>query len=80
MSTLGVSAQGDVCLGVGAGSVPRGGVSAQGGVCFWSRGCIPAYNGADTPHGQTDTCENVTFANFVCGQLKFVRMNCDLKK
>ena len=27
--------------------------------------CIPACNGADTPpHGQTDTCENMTFANF----------------
>ena len=22
----------------------------------------------DTPRGQTDTCENITFANFVCGR------------
>ena len=23
---------------------------------------------AATPHGQTDTCKNITFANFVCGR------------
>ena len=32
----------------------------MGGVC--PGGCIPACNGADTPCGQTDTCENITFA------------------
>ena len=44
-------------------------------------GCIPSCTGqgvwvlpkgpeADTPHpcGQTDTCENIAFANFVCGR------------
>ena len=69
---LGVSAQEGcvflrgVCPGrrgrVGGWVCPGG--SAQGG------GRIPACNGADTtlPRGQTDTCENITFANFVCGR------------
>ena len=47
---------GCTCLGVG--------VYLPGGVCPGV--CIPACNGTDTPHGQTDTCENITFANFVC--------------
>ena len=76
----GVSALGGVCsggcllwgvsaLGVVApgGCLLPGGVWSKGGVC--SQGvCIPACNGADTPRGQTDTCENITFANFVCGR------------
>ena len=49
-----------------------------GGVCPWGvcwgvsasglGGCIPACNGADPPCGQADTCEDITFANFVYGQ------------
>ena len=53
------------CTAQGGGGVSQHalgrGVSAQGV-------CIPACNGADTPRGQTDTCENITFANFVCGR------------
>ena len=49
-----------------------GGCTCPGGVpareVYLPRGCIPACNGADTPCGQTDTCENITFANFVCGR------------
>ena len=54
---------GGVCLGgclpggfcPGGGCLPRRGVSAQeGGVC--SGVCTPS-----PPHGQTDTCENITF-------------------
>ena len=63
-----------VCTGRGClpeGGVCPGGVSARGGVCpggsAWGV-CIPACNGADTPRGQTDTCENKTFTNFVCGR------------
>ena len=44
---------------VSAWGISARGVSPQ--VCLWSQGCV-----ADTPHGQTDTCENITFANFVC--------------
>ena len=42
------------------GYLPRGGVF-PGGMC------IPACNGTDPSCGQTDTCENITFANFVGG-------------
>ena len=50
------------------GCLLPGEVSALVGVCSWGV-CIPACNAADTlPCGQTDTCENITFANFVCGQ------------
>ena len=68
---------GEVCLPKG-GCVPRGGlsaqgrVSAQGDVCpggCLSRGCLPhilGTRGRHPPCGQTDTCENITFANFVC--------------
>ena len=68
----GVSAQGEVRPGgcLPRGCMPRGclprGVSAQG--VSGQEGCIPACNRADTPYGQTDTCENITFANFVCRQ------------
>ena len=41
---------------------------AQCGVPAWGV-CIPACIEVDTsPCGQTDTCENITFANFVCGR------------
>ena len=45
-----------------------GGVPVQVGVP--ARGCFPSFSGADNPLpcGQTDTCENITFANFVCGR------------
>ena len=67
----GVSAQGDVCPSTG-GCLARG-VSGQGGVCQW--GCLPR-GGVVSQHvmgqtplpvdRQTHTCENITFANFVC--------------
>ena len=64
----GVSAQGAGlargCLPLVLGESGPGGVSASGPGGM----CIPACNGADTPCGQTDTCENITFANFVCGR------------
>ena len=52
---------GAVCHWSGGGGVSA---SGPGCVCIWSRGrgCITACNGADTPCGQTDTCENITFA------------------
>ena len=62
---------------VQAGCLPREGlprgVSAREvsawGECLPRGVCIPACNGADTPPcGQTDTRENITFANFVCGR------------
>ena len=44
--------------------LPRGGCVVPGG-CL-PGGYIPACNWADPPPcGQTDTCENITFANFV---------------
>ena len=63
-------------------SVQGGCVSAQGGVCpgvgaclggCLPRGCLPkrvyaSRQWARPPCGQTDTCENITFANFVCGR------------
>ena len=51
-----------------AGEVSAWGVSARGcltGVCVAD---TPPGPEADTPCGQTDTCENITFANFVCGR------------
>ena len=45
------------CTGQG---VSAQGVPAQGG------GVCPGVCGRH-PYGQTDTCENITFANFVCG-------------
>ena len=64
----GVSPQGGVCAGVSAwrvstwpggyllGGLPRG---------VWQ---TPQTRGRHPPIGQTDTCENITFANFVCGR------------
>ena len=49
---------GGVCLGgVCPGSMDAGGMHAQG---------VHAQAQVSSPHGQTDTCENITFANFVC--------------
>ena len=39
------------------GSVPAQGVYLPGGTCPGT-----------TPRGQTDTCKNISFANFVCGR------------
>ena len=59
-----------VCLLPGGcrASAPRGGVgvssqgvSAPGSVSQHAMGQTP-------PRGQTDTCDNITFANFVCGR------------
>ena len=55
---LGVPAQRAVYL------VP--GVYLVAGGCTWSRGEVPAQ--VLPPCGQTDTCKNITFANFVCGR------------
>ena len=49
------------CLGVTALGVTAWGVFAQGGVSQHAMGQTP-------PCGQTDTCENITFANLVCGR------------
>ena len=66
------------CL-LGGGGVCSQGVSASGGV--WS-GRVSAYGpggvsqhamGQTSPCGQTDTCENITFANFVCGRQKLLK-------
>ena len=55
VSVQGVSAEGCLPRGVSASSPER---------------CIPTCNGTDTALlcGQTDTCENITFANFLCGR------------
>ena len=63
------------------------GMSAQGGVC--PEGCLhrgvwqtlpPRTKGRHPPtRGQTDTCENITFANFVSGGSKkiFLSILCN---
>ena len=57
-----VSARGGVCLD---GGVSAWGVSAQMGV---SAQGVPEAAEPPPPHGQKNTCENITFANFVCGR------------
>ena len=63
---------GGVSLGVSAGG--RGCLPGDGWVSAWEgvyQGGLPVVGGgvADTsPREQTDTCENITFANFVCGR------------
>ena len=55
-----------VCQGV---SAQESGVSAQGGACPGEVcGKHPPGSEADTPRGQTDTCENIIFAKFICGR------------
>ena len=51
------------------GGVPRGSV-CPGGCLPLVPGGMPPCNGADTSLlcGWTDTCEHVTFVNFVCGR------------
>ena len=78
MSAWGVSVQEGGCLpGGGFGEVSvRGvcpGVCAWGDVCpegvYW--GCVSHHAMGQTPcpmDRQTDTCENITFENFVCGR------------
>ena len=68
--------QGRGCLPRGMSAWRGGGVCTGGGVCKGS--CLPREGvsaqgrqtppgpEADSPCGQTDTCENITFANFVC--------------
>ena len=55
----GVSRQGDICVLGGVQGVYVSGVCSEGCV---SRGCAhtPLDSEADTPCGQTDTCENIT--------------------
>ena len=48
-----------------AGGSPWQGVSLAGGSPW--QGGLPACTEADSPCGQTDTCQNITFANYVCG-------------
>ena len=60
---------GGVCQGEGC--LPRVGVYlwSQRAVCHthpWDQWYTP-------PCGQTDTCENITFANFVCGRQKLLK-------
>ena len=76
----GVFVEGDVCPGVSA-SGPGEGVFSSGprGECLSlvMGECRPLVLGGVSQHGmgqtpppprgQTDTCENITFANFICG-------------
>ena len=70
-----------VCIpGCTGGCIPgctgQGGICPGGGVCpgGWGCGRHPPGTRGRHPHplpfpgGQTDTCENVTFATFVCGR------------
>ena len=64
---------GDTCLWSWGGLLPGEGVPASGpggGVPASGPRCIPACNGADPSpvDRMTDTCKNITFANFVCGR------------
>ena len=70
----GVSAWGGVCQGTG-GVLSRG--CLPGSVC--PGGCLPGAGdisqhamGQTPPCGQTDICENITFANFFCGRSKCI--------
>ena len=61
---------------VGGCTCPGGGVPARGvpvqALCTCPGGeGVPAQREVPAevlPPGQTDTCENITFANFVCGR------------
>ena len=59
-------------LTINGGLPARGGVPAQGGLPRGSvcpGGCllrVGYYH--PPPRGQTDTCKNITFANYVCGR------------
>ena len=51
------------------GSVCPGGCLPGGCLPLVPRGCVSQHAMGQTPPcGQTDTCENITFANFVCGR------------
>ena len=71
VSTWGVSAWEVSARGMSGQGVSGWVVSASGlgGVCLWSQGdCVSQHAMGQTPPcGQTDTCENITFANFDCG-------------
>ena len=54
--------------GVSAWGVSARGMSAQQGVSARVVSATPPRPEADTPCGQTDDCENITFTNFVCGR------------
>ena len=71
----GVSAQGGVCLWSlgGGGSASGGSASGPWGEGMSGSGvpggCVSQHAmGQTPPRGQTDTCENITFADFVCGR------------
>ena len=56
------------------GGVCFGGVSGPGGCLPIIRDVYPSMQwGKHPPCGQTDTCENITFANFVCGRQKLLK-------
>ena len=59
---------GGVCPGVylPRGCLPRGVYLPRR--CTCQRGVSQHAMGQTPPCGQTDTCENITFANFVCGR------------
>ena len=73
----GVWLPGGACVVAGGGMHGcRGACVVAGGVCMvarghaWLRGGMRGWS-CDThapPCGQTDTCKNITFANFVCGR------------
>ena len=65
-------------LSAQGGCLPREGVSARGVSASDPGGgeCIPACNGADTPRGQTDTCENITFANLTVINTQELKFFC----
>ena len=56
-----MSAQGGLPGGLSARGVSASGPVSGGGVSQHAMGQTP-------PCEQTDTCENITFANFVCGR------------
>ena len=54
------------------GSMHAGGACVPGGMCMprgWGHACLGGMHAMHAPPcGQTDTCENITFPNFVCGR------------
>ena len=68
----GISMAGGISVTEGGlgGSPWWGGVSQEGlpGRGGFPWGGLPACTEADPPCGQTDTCKNITFANYVCGR------------
>ena len=77
-----VSAQGGVCLGgVCIGRVYTGGVYP--GWCLPRVVSASGPGGVQHPSGQTDTCKNITFTNFISGGkywFIFIRENYQVTK